>query len=1846
MTNAPNGSGPEPEDIQPSPTAAAPPPRRPSGRVALWVGAIAVLVGAGGALGGWIFVNRQLSPWAARTLSQTLDRPVELGEVEQISPFGVRFGPSAVPATDADPDTLYAESIHVGFNPFHLLGRRFQPRITVSEAQLYVEQGETGQWLDLDLDLPEREPGADPFIAVNPTIVLNEVTIMAQPYGAPAQPAPAAVSIERLNGTIALTRRSNIDDPRLPDDPQAEVDAQRIRLDLQLSPAATGNVAIQAEVLQYLDDPAGITGGPLDRFQGKVAADIQALDLASLAPVVLSTLPIALPLSVTAGQVDGTLEVELTPLEAPRLTGSVQLQDGAIAPDALEQPIDNIGARLRFQGNRVAVENATAQYGSLTARGGGLIDSRNGYDLQGEIEPFNLEEVTATLPLDLPAVSGRFQAEGSITGPLTDPEISGSLQSVNTVSLDRVDFAEVSVELAYQRSTLALTALVLEPVAGGRLAGEGSLSLTSDPSLTLDLTGENLPADAIAQGYGLPDTIVLGRLALDAAISGPLDDLTGTVNWQAPEGTYPTRGRATLRNRILNLEEAIVQVAGGTLAATGTLANGNWDADVVAQGIQLGQFTDGLNAFAPGALSGSAQLRGSLDDLSLSGLDGSGDLATAIAGGTLTSQFTLAGGGWTAAVQGQGLNGAQFAPGLPVSAVGADGRFTGSLTDLSPEAIQGEGTLAAAIAGGQVVTAFTLASGLWQLDGQGSALQLAQLSPQLRGTGDGTFQLAGSLTDFSPNRLRGSAQITLSQGLATLARLSPQLAAPAAAEPLTADLAWDGQILRVNEARGAGLLARGVVQPRFGAAPGIANLDLLIQARNYALATLPVPVPTALALGGQASFDGRLTGTPGDLNLAGNVDLVDLAVNELAFEPRLSGPVRFSSRDGLAVDILGDRDQIVATYGLASRQADFRIQAGESVAVGDTEGDRLRARVYNFPLSLLGLPPANANRFGTLRGNVEFASATVDLQTRSAVGQFNVNDLGLGYVSVDRLFGGFTYRNGVATLDNGEIRMVDVNNAGEIQDERIYAVAGRFGLGQDPEFQGRLSTDRGTLQDVLSILKITELADVGRNLEPPEGFIPRSQAEVDALLTTVPAGDPNASLLNTLRRLSELQELAVINDRTAQDQPLPPLAELNGVFRGDVSVSASRLGPFQAAFDLEGRDWRWGRDFRADQVIAQGSYQDGLFALNPLRLASEVDGETAAITLVGTTATNLDDRRNRTLRLDIENVPVDALQDPLNLPFPIAGQMNGSTILRGSIVDPTLEGNVVISEGSLNNRPIDRASANFTYAAARLDLDSRLELLEADDPLQLRLSLPYRPAFVRRRPVDETVLADIQVRDEGLALVNLLTDRVQWQTGDGELVANLRSRWNGSSNPGVILKNLEALDGYLRLNGATLGLQPLPEAPLTNVQAAVRLAGFRRGDDTFDLRSPTLVVDEFSGDFSQGRVTAQGVFPLVLPLTANPSELVADAPSGPDQPLAIALDDLNVTVKGLYTGQVNGDIVLGGSLLAGVLVGGDVALSQGRISIPEGGNGRAPAESDGGLTIPDPRYSDFQVSLDRQVQVVQGNLLSVTAQGDLLINGVVTRPEPLGLIRLTSGRISLLTTTLRLTGDDNRADFRGNLDPILRVALATSVPDSNNRSLLVTSSPFPRNEVTDVDVENLALTQGGVRTIRIRAEVDAPASQLRDITGLEAFRRVVQLTSSPQRSETEIFSLLSGDVLTAIGSAVTGDGNQNVEGVAGAVAVNFLQNLIGDAVPIDEFRLFPVTADSGQVNESFDVGAEVGANLSPTIALSVLKVLTNDTPFQFNARYRINDQFTLRGTTSYEEFRERSGILLEYETRF
>ncbi|XGB41217.1 MAG: translocation/assembly module TamB [Nodosilinea sp. LVE1205-7] len=65
-------------------------------------------------------------------------------------------------------------------------------------------------------------------------------------------------------------------------------------------------------------------------------------------------------------------------------------------------------------------------------------------------------------------------------------------------------------------------------------------------------------------------------------------------------------------------------------------------------------------------------------------------------------------------------------------------------------------------------------------------------------------------------------------------------------------------------------------------------------------------------------------------------------------------------------------------------------------------------------------------------------------------------------------------------------------------------------------------------------------------------------------------------------------------------------------------------------------------------------------------------------------------------------------------------------------------------------------------------------------------------------------------------------------------------------------------------------------------------------------------------------------------------------------------------------------------------------------------------------------------------------------------------------------------------------------------------------------------------------------------------------------------------------------------------------------------------------------------SQQVDIGGDVGFNLSPDISVSLQKVFTNLTPAIFSIRYRIDQHTTLRAVTSYENFNQNTGAILEF----
>jgi len=484
--------------------------------------------------------------------------------------------------------------------------------------------------------------------------------------------------------------------------------------------------------------------------------------------------------------------------------------------------------------------------------------------------------------------------------------------------------------------------------------------------------------------------------------------------------------------------------------------------------------------------------------------------------------------------------------------------------------------------------------------------------------------------------------------------------------------------------------------------------------------------------------------------------------------------------------------------------------------------------------------------------------------------------------------------------------------------------------------------------------------------------------------------------------------------------------------------------------------------------------------------------------------------------------------------------------------------------------------------------------------------LPYRLPFAEVTPRSSDIALDIDVRDEGLVLLNLLNNQIAWVDGQGEVQLKVR---------GTLLRPDAA--GFARIENATIAARALPE-PLTNASGLVRF-----DDDRIVIEQP------ITGQFSRGKVSAAGVIPLVAPFIETDPNFGST--------IAVTLENLNLNLKGLYRGGVNGRIEVGGTALAPVLTG-VISLSDGEVLLAstQTGEGEAPVDPNATPSAAAPvELRDLRIELGDRLRVTSAPILNFVARGELTVNGTLNELEPEGVITLTAGQVNLFTTQFTLDrGYPQIATFEPNrgLDPVLDVRLIASVPEVRGRfttgatSTEISESVIPASQI------------GGLQTVRVQASVNGPASQI--------FENL-QLTSSPSRTETEIVSLIGGGFITTLGR---GDSLLGIANLAGSALLTNIQTTIGNAIGLSEFRLFPTltsedTAEDSGNNEPSTLGlaAEAAVDITSNISVSVLKIVTNDDPFQFGVRYRINDRTLIRGST---DFSGDSRLQIEYEARF
>ncbi|NMF66165.1 translocation/assembly module TamB domain-containing protein [Brasilonema octagenarum] len=1865
------------------------------GRTSIVFGVILLAGIAGGVLWARNYVYKDLAPLVEKNLQQLVGRPVKIGSVERFSLSSLRFGSLSIPATPTDPDTVAAKAVEVEFSPLEVIFKRtLGLNVTLVQPNVYLEQDKQGRWVTTQIKTGE---GKSVIQTELQTLKIQNGDVVLVPKSTPNTPK-GSVALDQVSGTARFLPKN--------EGVTYDIGAQptrggtvKISGDTRLKSQQT-NLKVQTQNF-LASDVSRLIELPIVLEAGRVGADLTVqLQPDQQQP---NKQEIAINGTAVANQV--TAQVQKVPQKFINSNGKLTFQGQTITLENLSTNYGKVPTLVNGSLNTQTGFNISAQVKPVSAKN--VLDSlkvnlpvpvageiQSNIQLQGSIQqpilsgtasntkPIQVDRVVfktistgfrlsvsqtaSTLAVSnlqiIPATGGQITGGGEI--PLAaNPQQGGAKFNIQAegISADALatsygftpptTIGNVSAKAAISGSpsggkqplVLDIASVQVTPPAGGQVTANGQVQLVPQGNVSLNVLAQNLPGNAIAQGYGVSVPFNIGGISANAKVSGSLG--SGSL------------GKQPLQVNIASVEAR--PEIGGKITANGQVElapKGRVSLNVLAQNLPGDAIAKAYKAspnFTIGNISANARTFGSLGNLQtvaqvqaptatypttgqvVVNQQGNSillrDAVARVAGSTIRARGQLAQGRWQAFVNAQQVQLSRFAqvpPQVQGGVLSSQLNLSGTTASFQPSTIQASGQAnLSGVAGGTVnVRNINLDNGRWQAAANISQVQLNRFSQQLQGRLNSNLQLAGTTESFALSNIRVAGQVGLSQGLSLLA------------QPITAQVQWNGQQIILQRATSPGLSANGVVAvqvPETGT-PQVTGFNLNVQARNYNLQKASGNLPGKIALKGQLDFTGRVTGTPSAPLLGGNIRLENLNVNGLAFDPTLAGNVRYQGGQGGQLRLAGRQDQVAVDISPNNRPTSFLFKRGEAVATGRTEGDNLLVNVRSFPIALAeGFIPNNTLK--PLAGQAS-ANLTVNLNNYSAAGDVAIAEPRLGRVTADEFRGNISYANGAGSLTNGQLQIGDSS----------IALSGNVKTGNNPQFQLQANFDQTKIQRLLEAFKVFDFGDFGGGLQGP-------QLAGSGVLQTKPVSLPDADLLTQLEFFSKIPT-PVAQQQQQQNQPttLPTLAELQGTLSGGIEVAGSLQSGLNASFNFEGNNWKWG-EYSIKDVIARGTFANGIVTLLPL----SVDLNPGLVAYSGQLGTE-----QLSGQVRVTNLPLSLAQPFIDkLPVDVTGNVSAVATLGGNSKDPSAIGELTLVDGTINQQPVQTGQLNFNYGNARLNFGSTL-LLTGTEPVNLTGNIPFALPFASVQPDSDQIRINAKVQNEGLALLNLFTNQqVSWVDGLGEVNVDIQ----GTLKQPII-------NGVARVDNATIEAQALTE-PLTNVTGTLQFNG------------DTLLVEGLQGQYNKGNVTAAGI----LPIFANQAAQQQAATN----PLTVSVNNLNFKLQGLYEGGVTGDVVIGGTALS-PNVGGKITLSDGQVVIGQSNTASTKPSGTkkttdnaiktftiqqtqtGQATTPDSptttyglepentqgntaasatppnlpiTFNNLQLVLDKGIRVstqpilggfvpggqLSPSILSFDAKGDLTINGPLAKPLPDGVIRLTGGQVNLFTTQFTLErGYEQTAEFTpsGKLDPDLDVRLVAIVSEtSGGRGSRILSSPFSSEiSISDDDEDK----PGTLRTIRVRARATGPASRL-SAGNLE-------LTSEPNRSEGEIISLLGGSVINSFGQS---DATTGIATLAGSTIFGSLQGritAIGQAIGFSEFRISPTSVSKQSKNESvLGLTAEGVFDLSKNFSVSLSRVFLADESFRYNVIYRVNDDVLVRGSTS---FSDDSRLQVDYETRF
>ncbi|PSR18813.1 hypothetical protein C8255_05460 [filamentous cyanobacterium CCP3] len=1071
----------------------------------------------------------------------------------------------------------------------------------------------------------------------------------------------------------------------------------------------------------------------------------------------------------------------------------------------------------------------------------------------------------------------------------------------------------------------------------------------------------------------------------------------------------------------------------------------------------------------------------------------------------------------------------------------------------------------------------------WQAQLSGNALGLSQVLPHLRGRLDTDVDASGSLMALSPQTVRAQGQarfshaVPLNPAIVDIPNLNLATIDQVLPGSLSTRFAWTGQRLEIAEATTPNLSAQGSIDVNFlpqHSLPQIGNIDLTARLADLDLGAAYglVNGPAWLRPRGSLAFAGTLRGNLDNSQLAGTAELRQVGMNEFTLVENVSGPVQGSRSTGAIVNLRGRDEELFAHIAPDLRPHAFRLASGEFLASGQRQGNTLNAEIQNFELAALGLRPIPRPDWGQLAGLLN-AIAQIDLASLTnpaAIAQFSLDRPALGTLGGDRLSGNLQYRDGLALLTGGALQLTPST-------QFLITGSGRL----LPTWQGHaeITTAGADFQDLLGVLSLYSYADLGRLLAP-------LNLGTAADLSVASVGDPAAPLLEQAELAQILQAADEKRKSSRATALLPALDQLKGQVAGRLGVKASSTDGLAADFEFTGQNWAWGRYDFDNRFVARGQLRDQSLSLDPIEFRA---GDTR-LRLAGDISTH-----DSKLGVTAERLPLTAAATLLESPIAVTGLLDLSAQLTGPYTNPNLIGQLDVAEASVNQQPIAEISSGFQYENALFSVDGRV-VGSAPEPLTFAGTIPYALPFMTAQPASDQIALRATLKDDALSLVNLLTPALAWGGGsatvDVRLGGNLRQ---------------PLLSGMVAFDGASF-LSPWLGASLDNLRGAIQ------------LRGSYIQVESLTGDLYDGTFSLAGQMPLLRQ---------PDTPADPG--LRLALSDINVSYANEVRSQVDGELALTQALLSPVL-GGQVRLQNTQVAVGRGLitqantllNNRdrlktaraALTQTSSRLPV---RLDDLRITLD-PAQVRAMPVLSLGLTGDVVLRGTVPDLAADGAIYLTNGWINTVTTEFFLErGRDNVVRFspEDGLDPYLDIVLGASVPLQRQYAINTLNTTTGAAEVPTFD--RLASTTV-LDELQIEARLQGQASRL--IGNPNA----LTLSSTPPYSQNQLLRMVTGGYL--IGLRGTEPGLALGSNLLGAFTANG-QDAIAQSLGLQRLRLIATTVLPTATSKD-TLGIRVGATagITENLSASLVQVLNQNQPLALNARYRLNENWSVSGSTN------------------